>query len=229
MKRILVIEDEPKVVQVLKQALEEESYAVTAAVTGEEGFFLASAEAYDVVVLDLMLPGRSGLEILEALRRRDERTLVLILTARDAVEDRILGLDTGADDYMVKPFAISELLARVRVLLRRGRTEQDILLQIADLELDPVAREVRRGGRLIELTAKEFDLLAYLLRHQGRFVSREMIARDVWKELTRATPLDNVIDVHIMRLRKKIDQEPREKLIHTLRGVGFILKRGEGP
>lgn len=229
MKRILVIEDEPKVVQVLKQALEEESYAVTAAVTGEEGFFLASTEAYDVVVLDLMLPGRSGLEILEALRRRDERTLVLILTARDAVEDRILGLDAGADDYMVKPFAISELLARVRVLLRRGRTEQDILLQIADLELDPVAREVRRGGRLIELTAKEFDLLAYLLRHQGRFVSREMIARDVWKELTRATPLDNVIDVHIMRLRKKIDQEPREKLIHTLRGVGFILKRGEGP
>ena len=225
MKRILVIEDEPKVVQVLKQALEEEEYVVTTALTGEEGFFLASTETFDVVVLDLMLPGRSGLDILAALRRNDERTMVLILTARDTVEDRILGLDSGADDYMVKPFALSELLARIRVLLRRGRTEQDFHLQIADLELDLVTREVRRGDRPIDLTAKEFDLLAYLLRHQGRFVSREMIAREVWKETVRATPLDNVIDVHLMRLRKKIDQDTGEKLIHTIRGVGFIIKR----
>ena len=188
MKRILVVEDETKVVQALKQALEEEGYAVSAAMSGEDGFFLATTEAFDVVILDLMLPGRSGLEILEALRRNDEHTLVLILTARDTVEDRVLGLDVGADDYMVKPFAISELLARIRVLLRRGRTEQLFHLQLADLALDLVAREARRGEQLIDLTAREFDLLAYLLRHQGRFVSREMIARDVWKETTRATP-----------------------------------------
>lgn len=227
MKRILIVEDEMKVAQALKQALEEEGYAVSAATTGEEGFFLASTEAFDVVLLDLMLPGRSGMEILEALRRSDEQTFVLILTARDAVEDRILGLDVGADDYMVKPFAISELLARIRVLLRRGRADQLFHLQLADLELDLVAREVRRGGQLIDLTAREFDLLAYLLRHQGRFVSREMIARDVWKETTRATPLDNVIDVHLMRLRRKIDREADEKLIHTIRGVGFIMKKEE--
>jgi len=225
MKRILVVEDETKVVQALKQALEEEGYAVSAAMSGEDGFFLATTEAFDVVILDLMLPGRSGLEILEALRRNDEHTLVLILTARDTVEDRVLGLDVGADDYMVKPFAISELLARIRVLLRRGRTEQLFHLQLADLALDLVAREARRGEQLIDLTAREFDLLAYLLRHQGRFVSREMIARDVWKETTRATPLDNVIDVHLMRLRRKIDREADEKLIHTIRGVGFIMKR----
>lgn len=227
MNRILIIEDESKVAQALTEALSEEGYAVTAAESGEEGFFLASTEIFEVVVLDLMLPGRSGLEILEALRQRDEQTLVLILTARDAVEDRILGLDSGADDYMVKPFAISELLARIRVLLRRGRAERTFRLQLADLEVDLVAREVRRGGQPIELTSKEFDLLAYLMRHQGRFVSREMIARDVWLETTRATPLDNVIDVHVMRLRKKIDREADEKLIHTIRGVGFVMRREE--
>jgi len=221
---VLVIEDEPKVVQSVKQALTDEGYHVSTAMTGEDGFFLASTEAFDVVILDLMLPGRNGLDILEALRRTDEHTLVMILTARDTVEDRVLGLDTGADDYLVKPFAISELLARIRVLLRRGKPDQLFHLRFADLELDLVARETRRDGQMIELTGREFDLLAYLLRHQGRFVSREMIARDVWKE-TRATPLDNVIDVHFMRLRKKIDREACEKLIHTIRGVGFIMRR----
>lgn len=227
MKRILVIEDEIKIVQALKQVLGEEGYAVTTAVTGEEGFFLASTEAFDVVVLDLMLPGRSGLEILDALRRRDERTLVLILTALDTVDDRIQGLDRGGDDYMVKPFAIGELLARIRVLLRRGRADQTFHLQFADLELDLVAREVHLGGAPIELTSREFDLLSYLMRNQGRFVTRDMIARDVWKETVRATPLDNVIDVHVARLRKKVDQNTNEKLIHTIRGVGFIMKREE--
>ncbi len=226
MKRILVIEDEVKVAQALKQGLEEEGYTARVATTGEEGFFLVTTEAFDVVILDLMLPGRSGLEVLEALRRRDERTLVLILTACDAVEERIYGLDSGADDYMVKPFAVSELLARIRVLLRRERGDQAFRLQVADLEVDLVAREVVRDGQPIDLTSKEFDLLAYLMRHQGRFVTREMIARDVWKETTRATPLDNVIDVHVARLRKKIDKDAVEKLIHTIRGVGFIMKRG---
>ena len=223
MKKILVIEDDVKIAQSLKQGLETEGYDVMTAVTGEDGFFLISTENFDVVVLDLMLPGRSGLEILEALRRRDSQTLVLILSARDELEDRIIGLDSGADDYMVKPFAISELLARVRVLLRRGRADQVFHLQFADLELDLVTREAWKAGEPVDLTSREFDLLAFLMRHQGRFVTRDMIAREVWKEAARATPLDNVIDVHMARLRKKIDQDG-EKLIHTIRGVGFTIR-----
>lgn len=227
MKSILVIEDEMKVAQSLQQGLEDEGYTATIATTGEEGFFLVTNQHFDVVILDLMLPGRSGLEVLEALRRRDELTFVLILTACDTVEDRIAGLDAGADDYMVKPFAISELLARIRVLLRRGRIDQVFRLRMSDLELDLITREVFRDGQPIDLTSKEFDLLVYLMQLQGRFVTREMIAREIWKEATRATPLDNVIDVHIARLRKKVDQNAGEKLIHTIRGVGFIMKRGD--
>ncbi|WP_054030198.1 response regulator transcription factor [Desulfatitalea tepidiphila] len=223
MKKILVIEDDVKIAQSLKQGLETEGYDVMTAFTGEDGFFLISTENFDVVVLDLMLPGRSGLEILEALRRRDSQTLVLILSARDELKDRIIGLDSGADDYMVKPFAIAELLARIRVLLRRGRADQVFHLQFADLELDLVTREAWKAGEPVDLTSREFDLLAFLMRHQGRFVTRDMIARDVWKEAARATPLDNVIDVHMARLRKKIDQNG-EKLIHTIRGVGFTIR-----
>ena len=225
MKRILIIEDEIKVAQALKQGLEEEGYCASLATTGEEGFFLVTTEVFDVVILDLMLPGRSGLEVLEALRRRDDRTLVLILTACDALHDRILGLDSGADDYMVKPFAAAELLARIRVLLRRERVAQVFRMQVADLKVDLMAREVERAGQTIDLTSKEFDLLTYLMRNQGRFVTRDMIAREVWQETARATPLDNVIDVHVARLRKKIDKEMAEKLIHTVRGVGFMMKR----
>ena len=225
MKRILIIEDEIKVAQALKQGLEEEGYCASLATTGEEGFFLVTTEVFDVVILDLMLPGRSGLEGLEALRRRDDRTLVLILTACDALHDRILGLDSGADDYMVKPFAAAELLARIRVLLRRERVDQVFRMQVADLKVDLMAREVERAGQTIDLTSKEFDLLTYLMRNQGRFVTRDMIAREVWQETARATPLDNVIDVHVARLRKKIDKEMAEKLIHTVRGVGFMMKR----
>ncbi|MBA3007990.1 MAG: response regulator transcription factor [Proteobacteria bacterium] len=227
MYKILIIEDEIKIAHSLKQVLEEEGYSVNAALTGEEGFFLINTDIFDVVILDLMLPGRSGLEILEVLRRRDKQTLVLILTARDTVEDRILGLDCGADDYMIKPFAVSELLARIRVLLRRGRSEQVFRLQFAGLDLDLVTREVHRDGQTLDLTAKEFDLLTYFVRHQGRFVTRGMIARDLWQETTRATPLDNVIDVHMARLRRKVDKDFPEKLLHTIRGVGFILKKKE--
>jgi len=174
-----------------------------------------------------MLPGRDGIEILSTLRRRGLGTPVLILTARDAVEDRVLGLDSGADDYLVKPFAFPELLARVRALLRRGRPDQVLRLKAADLELDLISRRVTRGNKPIELTSREFDLLEYLVRHHQRLVSREMLARDVWKEPSRATPLDNVIDVHIARLRKKVDQDAPTKLIHTVRGVGFVLREGE--
>ena len=227
MPKILIIEDEIKIAHSLKKVLEEEGYTVHAAVTGEEGFFLVNTDIFDVVILDLMLPGHSGLEILEVLRRRDEQTLVLILTAKDTVEDRVLGLNCGADDYMIKPFAVSELLARIRVLLRRGRSEQVFRLQFGGLDLDLVTREAHRNGQLLELTAKEFDLLTYLVRHQGRFVTRAMIARDLWQETARATPLDNVIDVHMTRLRRKIDKDFPERLLHTIRGVGFILKKEE--
>jgi two-component system copper resistance phosphate regulon response regulator CusR len=174
-----------------------------------------------------MLPGRAGLEILAACRRRGLLTPVLILTARDAIEDRVLGLDGGADDYMVKPFAFAELLARVRALLRRGRPDQILRLKALDLEMDLVTRTVTRARQGLDLTSREFELLEYLLRHQNQIVSREMLARDVWKETSRATPIDNVVDVHIARLRKKVDREFSTKLIHTVRGVGFTLRPGE--
>lgn len=224
---ILVIEDEPKVAKAIQEGLKSEKYQVTVAETGEDGYFLATTQAFDLILLDLMLPGRSGLEILIALRKQKCQTPVLILTARDAVDDRVEGLDTGADDYLVKPFAFPELLARIRALTRRGRPEQALRLRLADLELDCVTRKVTRSGQEIDLTGKEFNLLEYLLRHQGHVVSREMLARDVWKVTSRATPLDNVIDVHITRLRQKVDAPFKKKLLKTIRGVGFVLKEEE--
>jgi DNA-binding response OmpR family regulator len=225
--RILVVEDERKIAEVLVSALMTEHYDVVVAPTGEDGFFRANAEAFDLVVLDLMLPGRGGLEILQALRQRHVETPVLILTARDAIDDRVLGLDLGADDYLVKPFALPEVLARIRALLRRGRPSEAFRLKVADLELDLVARRANRGDRLLDLTVREFELLEYLLRHQGHLVSREMLARDVWREPRRATPLDNVIDVQMTRLRKKVDAQGSARLIHTVRGVGFVLREGQ--
>lgn len=225
--RILVVEDERKIAEILVSALQAEHYDVVVAPTGEDGFFRANAEVFDLVLLDLMLPGRSGLEILQTLRQRHVETPVLILTARDGVDDRVLGLDLGADDYLVKPFAIPELLARVRALLRRGRPSDVFRLKASDLELDLVARRASRGDRLLDLTVREFELLEYLLRHQGHLVSREMLAREVWREPRRATPLDNVIDVQMTRLRRKVDTQGAPRLIHTVRGVGFVLREGE--
>jgi two-component system copper resistance phosphate regulon response regulator CusR len=225
--RILIVEDEVKVARALKEGLEAEHYDVAVARTGEDGFFRTCAETFDLVLLDLMLPGRDGLEILATMRQRGLQTPVLVLTARDAVEDRVAGLDTGADDYLVKPFAFPELLARVRALIRRGRPDQALRLRAADLEMDLVTRTVTRGHVALDLTTREFELLEYLLRHHPHLVSREMLARDVWKELARATPIDNVIDVHIARLRKKVDREGSRRLIHTVRGVGFVLKEEE--
>jgi len=225
---ILIVEDEPKVARALEKGLEAEHYEVTVAATGEEGYFLATTRFFDLILLDLMLPGRDGLEILKAMRGSSCETPVLILTARDALEDRVLGLDTGADDYLVKPFAFPELLARIRALTRRGRTDQALRHKLADLEIDCVTRKVSRGGRDIALTTKEYDLLEYLMRHQGHTVSREMLARDVWRAEERATPLDNVIDVHITRLRKKIDAPFDVKLLRTIRGIGFVLEADEG-
>jgi two-component system, OmpR family, copper resistance phosphate regulon response regulator CusR len=225
--RVLVVEDERKLAQVIGSALQAEHYEVVLAPTGEDGFFRANAEVFDLVVLDLMLPGRNGLEILQTLRQRHIDTPVLILTARDGVDDRVLGLDLGADDYLVKPFALPELLARIRALLRRGRPSEVFRLKAGDLEMDLVTRRAVRGDRPLDLTAREFELLEYLLRHQGHLVSREILAREVWKEPRRATPLDNVIDVQMTRLRKKVDADAGERLIHTIRGVGFVLREGE--
>ncbi len=221
--RILVVEDEAKVAATLKAGLEGERFEVELAATGEDGLFLACAGTFDLIVLDIMLPGRSGLEILSALRQRKNQTPVLMLTACDTLEDRVRGLDLGADDYLVKPFAFAELLARIRALLRRGNPDDRLKLKCGGLEMDIAARKAVRDGVRLPLTPREFELLEYLLRQQGQPVSRETLARDVWREPSRAVPLDNVIDVHIARLRQKVDAPGRPKLIHTVRGVGFQL------
>jgi len=223
--RILVVEDEKKVARALREGLEGEQYEVEVAATGEDGFFLVNHETFDLIILDLMLPKRDGLEVLRTLRKRGLQTPVLILTAKDTVEDRVAGLDRGADDYLIKPFAFPELLARIRALLRRGRTDQVLRLKIADLEMDLVTRNTSRAGKPLELTGKEFELLEYFMRRPGQVVSREMLARDVWQATSRATPLDNVIDVTVARLRRKLDDGGPSKLLKTVRGVGFILSR----
>ncbi len=225
--RILVIEDEQKLGQALQEGLQAEQYTVALANTGEEGFYLVQTEAFDLVVLDVMLPGRNGFEILTTMRRHGFKTPVLMLTAKDAIEDRVRGLDAGADDYLVKPFAFPELLARVRALCRRGTPETSPKMRIADLEVDVVGRSVTRAGQTLDLTAREFELLEYLLRHRGHVVSREMLTRDVWKEAGRHSPLDNVIDVHVARLRRKVDDQFEGKLVHTVRGVGFVVREGK--
>lgn len=224
MMRILVVEDEKKLAESLRKGLTAERYSVSLAHTAEDGFYLASTQVFDFLILDVMLPGRDGLEILAALRQRGLSSSVLVLTSRDGVEDRVRGLDAGADDYLVKPFAFPELLARIRALGRRGKTGDSPAMKIADLEMDVNARCVFRAGQEIALTAHEFALLEYLLVQPGRVVSREMLARDVWKENARHTPLDNVIDVHMARLRRKVDEPFGHKLLHTVRGVGFVLR-----
>jgi two-component system copper resistance phosphate regulon response regulator CusR len=220
---ILLVEDETKVGNALCAGLQAEGYEIVWAQTGEEGFFHASSRSFDLILLDVMLPGRDGIEVLDTLRKHGNKTPVLLLTAKDAIEDRVLGLDTGADDYLVKPFAFAELSARIRALLRRNQQEPSATVTIGQLEIDAMRRTVIREGQRIDLTVREFELLEYLARHHGRIVSRDMLARDVWREVGRATPLDNVIDVHIARLRKKVDDPFAIKLLHTIRGVGFTL------
>jgi DNA-binding response OmpR family regulator len=225
--RILVVEDEQKVANALREGLEDEHYEVIVERSGESAFFRINTESFDLILLDLMLPGRDGIQILKTMREKGIKTPVLVLTARDTLQDRVLGLDSGADDYLVKPFAFAELLARVRALVRRGRDSEVPRLGCGDLKMDLIARKVTRGGQAVELTVREFELLEYLLRHAGQVVSRESLARDVWKETARTTPLDNVIDVHVARLRRKVDHEQPARLIHTVRGVGFMIREGE--
>lgn len=220
--KILIVEDDAKTARAIHAGLEAEGYSAHIAATGDEGAARLAAETFDLVVLDWMLPGRDGIEILRELRKNSTRPPVLLLTAKDAVEDRVQGLDGGADDYLVKPFAFAELLARLRALLRRSGAEESMRKQIGDLSVDMRTRQTFRGAEEITLTPREFDLLGYLMRHEGQVVTRQMLAREVWRETNRSTPLDNVIDVHVARLRKKIDDGHATRLIHTIRGVGFL-------
>ena len=220
--RVLVLEDETKVGCFIQRALEEESYAVDLCEDGAKGLEMALATDYDLLVVDVMLPGMSGLDVLKNIRRERIQTPVLILSAQSQIDQRVKGLDAGADDYLTKPFAIDELLARVRALLRRGATESPGVLQVDDLMLNPATREVTRGGQRIELTLKEYALLEYLMRHGGRVLTRPMISEHVWNQ--DFDTFTNVIDVYVNYLRNKIDRGRTKKLIHTIRGSGYMLK-----
>ena len=225
--RVLVVEDEWKVADALREGLQAEEYDVAVERTGEGAFFRTATENFDLILLDLGLPGRDGLEVMAAIRQKQISVPIIVLTARDTVADRVKGLDAGADDYLVKPFAFAELLARIRVLLRRGRLSDPRQLTVGPLALDVVTRRVLRDGQSIEVTAREFELLQFLMRFNGQVVSRETLAREVWKESGRTAPLDNVIDTHMARLRRKVDADREVKMIHTIRGVGFVLREGE--
>lgn len=222
MVRVLVVEDQKKLLQSLRHGLAEEGYQVATAATGEDGFFQATTAPVDVVILDVMLPGRNGFEVLRSLRANGFTKPVLILTARDAIEDRVQGLDSGADDYLVKPFAFAELLARLRALLRRDAGGRELVLRVDDLEMDLLARRAVRAGVELDLTRREFELLEYLLRHKDAAVTRDMIARDVWKEASGFPT--NTIDVYITLLRKKVERPGLRPLIHTVRGVGYAVR-----
>lgn len=220
--RILVVEDEYQLAGILKRGLQEHGYAVDVAHDGEDGLAFAEMGEHDLVILDVMLPGLSGFEVARALRARRVNTPLLMLTARDSVDDRVAGLDSGADDYLVKPFAFRELLARVRALLRRDEMVKDPWLRVADLEVDTISREVRRAGCAVSLTSKEYAVLEYLVRNPNRVLTRTQIAEHVWDY--DFTAMSNVVDVYIRYLRRKLDDGREPKLIHTVRGSGYQLK-----
>ena len=223
--RVLVIEDDPGVAGFVKKGLREASYTVDVSDNGIDGLHLACSSGFDAIVLDLMLPGKDGLAVLQELRARDISTPVICLTARDAVDDRVKGLDLGADDYLTKPFSFAELHARIRALLRRGQAVTVNPIVVADMTIDVPARSVHRGKRRIDLSPNEFALLEYLARNAGHVLSRTMILEHVWD--MNQDPMTNVIDVHINRLRKKVDSGFDAPLIHTIRGVGYVLRHDE--
>jgi heavy metal response regulator len=225
--RVLVVEDELKISAYVKQGLEEQGYVVDAAFTGLEALDWAETVTFDIIVLDILLPEMSGLAICRELRKRGVRTPILMLTARDAIDDRVAGLDAGADDYLVKPFALKELLARIRALTRRAAdAPKQPTLEIADLSLDTLTHSVKRGGKLIKLTAKEYAVLEYLMREPGRVLTRTLIAEHVWNY--DVYNQSNVVDVYIRNLRRKIDDPFETKLIHTVRGAGYKLSAEGG-
>ncbi len=221
--RILLVEDNRRLSDSLKRSLMDDSYAVDTAYDGQEGEELAELTPYDVIILDVMLPRKDGIEVCRSLRNRRVKTPILMLTARDALEDRVLGLDSGADDYLVKPFEMEELRARLRALLRREADDKRGLITIADLELDPATHFVQRGGTPIELTAREYALLEYLMRNPNRLITRQMAENHLWSY--NAAVMSNVVDVYIRRLRSKIDDPFDLKLIETIRGSGYRLRR----
>jgi len=222
--RILLVEDESKVARFIARGLTADSFAVDTAADGTSGLDLATAYHYDLIILDLMLPEMSGTEILRRLRRRDTNVPVLVLSARDGVADKVGHLELGADDYLTKPFAFAELLVRVKALLRRGPVNRASVIRVGDLELDRLSRRVTRGGRLIELTAKEYALLEYLMSNAGRVLSRSMIIEHVWDQSFDG--VFSIVDVYLGRLRSKIDQSADHKLIRTVRGVGYSISNG---
>jgi two-component system copper resistance phosphate regulon response regulator CusR len=219
--RVLLVEDDPRIARFVAQGLREQTYAVDVTGDGEDALYKLSINDYDAVILDVMMPGRDGFEVCRELRAAGSAVPVLMLTARDALEDRVAGLDNGADDYLTKPFEVAELLARLRALLRRGRAVNALAITVADLVIDTRAHRVTRGGRTIELTAKEYALLEYLARERGRVLGRAEIAEHVWDE--NFDPLSNLIDVNINRLRRKVDDGFTSPLIHTRRGEGYLL------
>jgi heavy metal response regulator len=222
--RILVVEDEKKVASFIKRGLEEENFAVDVAYDGDEGLYLAENNPYDVILMDLMLPKKDGLSVIKELREKDISTPVLCLTAKDSVEDIVSGLDSGSDDYLTKPFAFGELLARVKALARRTAKDRGAEIYFADLRLDPVTHKVWRANKEIDLTAKEYGLLEYFMRHPNEVLTRAMIAEHVWDYAFDS--FTNIIDVYVNYLRKKIDRDFDKKLIHTVRGVGYVLREG---
>jgi len=227
--RILLVEDEVQTATAVSESLKQEGFRVSWSPNGSSGLRLFASNVFDAVILDWMVPELSGLDLLKKLRKEGKKVPVLLLTARDAVEDRIRGLDTGADDYLVKPFALAELAARVRALLRRGLSHGDLpeIWKIDDLEVDEPAHIVRRGDTPIALTAKEWQILILLLRNANRVVSRETLAHEVWPGMSRATPLDNVVDVHLANLRRKLEDGQTGRLIQTIRGIGFLLRSAQ--
>ena len=220
--KILVVEDEKKVASFIKRGLEEEGYSVDIAYDGDEGLKMGSDDSYELILMDLMLPHKDGLEVIQDLRDKDIRTPVLCLTAKDKVDDIVSGLDSGSDDYLTKPFAFAELLARVRALIRRGTSERGAEITFADLRLDPVAHKVWRADKEIDLTTKEYALLEYMMRNPNQTLTRSMIAEQVWDYTFDS--FTNIIDVYVNYLRKKVDRDFDKKLIHTVRGVGYVLK-----
>jgi heavy metal response regulator len=222
--RVLLIEDEPKVSRAVARGLMAEHFAVDVANEGKSGLELAEVYQYDLMIIDLMLPNMDGTAVLRHIRRKDSGVPILILTARDGVSDKVRNFEAGADDYLTKPFAFAELLVRIKALLRRGTANQSSTVRVEDLELDRLSQRVRRAGKRINLTLKEYSLLEYLMSNEGRVLSRAMIIEHVWDQ--RFEGLNNVVDVFIRRLRNKVDDDHERKLIHTVRGVGYIIRGG---
>ncbi len=220
--RLLVIEDEKSLLKIIAKRLKEEGYSIDAVTNGRDGENYIYSTDYDCIILDIMIPIVDGLTLLRRIRAKKISTPILLLTARDSIEDRVVGLDTGADDYLIKPFSFDELLARVRALLRRQKEKRDIVLSVGDLKLDTVTREVKRGDRSIELTSKEYSILEYFLKNKNRVLTKSQIAEHVWNYDFEYN--SNIVEVYIRYLRRKIDEDFENKLIHTIRGGGYVLR-----